>query len=312
MRKIIRLFFLFLFMTACSPNNNKTLKVLFIAKTSNSDYHQLVIRGAENQARQMGIIMDVVAPEKEDDYETQREYLISVSESKKYNSILLAPNHSNQLINQIRDICNAGMSVLIVDTALDESNHNLINCNCGYVGTDNFLGGKLAARYIKKMLKQGNIVLVRGVHTHKTSIDREKGFMSEFEGSGKFNIISILPGVWDYNIAKTEYEKFVLKDKLKIDAVFAYNDPMIMGVSKYYEKEKTRPILVGYDGGLEVQQAILKNKVDASVVQTPEIMGMMAVKRLVSCNMSKEKNIFLTPVTLITASRKLTTMEFLD
>jgi ABC-type sugar transport system substrate-binding protein len=305
------LLFFFVFIIACGSTKKDSFRVLFITKDLNSDYHKLTIKGAEVKSKQLGVSLDVFAPKNENDYEMQRRYLAKAANSGKYDAILLAPNHSGKMKKELVDICKSKMKMVIIDTDLDSDLKNTLNCNCGYVGTDNFLGGRLAAKYIKSRIQKGNIVLVRGGDGHKTSIDREKGFVSEIDQNQNFKIINFLSGQWEYKVAKESFEDFLKNNSNKIDAVFAYNDPMILAISEHYKIKEDRPLLVGYDGSFEVQQAILKNLIDASIVQVPEMMGEIAIKTLKNCSTPLGEAV-LTPVSVITASRKLTTLEFLD
>ncbi len=295
-------------------NSEKKLRVLFITKSATSNYHKLVAQGAMDQAKQEDIALDVVAPAAESDYDIQKQYIIDAIKTAKYQAVMLAPNHSKNLLEEINALCDAHIKVIIIDTPIDKVTSSPIKCDCGYVGTNNFLGGQLAAKYIKTRINGGNIVVIRGIHSHNTSIDRENGFVDEISKDKKFKIIAQLPGRWLYNESNKVYSK-ILKENIKVDAVFAYSDPMALGVAAHYKSSKKRPIIVGYNGDLDAQQAILKDKMDASVTQTPETMGRVGLKKLKLCHKYGKKDQespFLIPVNIITSAKTLTTLKNFD
>ena len=171
------------------------------------------------------------------------------------------------------------------------------------------MGGKLAAQFIAKKIKTGNVVLIRGVASHRTSIDREKGFLEGIKQYPSIKVIAILNGEWHPDIAIGALKKFQNRSTVNIDAIFAYNDPMVLAIAEQIKGENPRPILVGYNGDKDVQKAILSGKIDASVVQTPELMGRRAVEALLHCH---RDSVTLTPVSIVTVTRTLATFSKID
>jgi ribose transport system substrate-binding protein len=158
-------------------------------------------------------------------------------------------------------------------------------------------------------LRGGDILMMRGNHTQKTSIDREKGFLAEIRKSDQFNISSYLSGYWEIEPAFNAISTYMKTSHKMPDAVFAYSDSMAIGVSRYFQSKgfKQRPLIVGVDGVLLGQQAVLEGRIDASVVQAPEVMGETALNELTKCIHGKqtESAVRLTPVTLLKANRTL-------
>lgn len=296
---------------SCDDEKRMQMKFAYITKTLANDYHRLVAKGTKEEANRLNVHLEVFAPESEDDYQYQQQ-IIDTLKNNKFDALLLAPNHSSLLLPNLARLT---IPFIVVDTPLSENSEAGLTNNCGYVGTDNLLGGKLAAQYISSKLKEGNIVLIRGVHTHRTSLDREKGFLDELEKHSGFNIIAHLDGQWLGNIAITEYKKFLKRSNKPVGAVFAYNDLMAKSVADFYKGRTDRPIIIGFNGSVEAQKAILDNAMDASVIQTPETMGKQALKKIVECvnfGRANNKRIYLTPVALIRATRSLTTISTLE
>jgi ABC-type sugar transport system substrate-binding protein len=97
----------------------------------------------------------------------------------------------------------------------------------------------------------------------------------------------------------------------KVVAIFAYNDLMALGAADFYEGKKDRPIIVGFDGLAEAQSAILSGSIDATIVQTPDLMGETAVKLLSRCVKENKypQEMHLTHVSLLKATRILTSIS---
>ena len=72
----------------------------------------------------------------------------------------------------------------------------------------------------------------------------------------------------------------LLDEGLKVDAVFAHNDNMILGLIDAYETAGIGlpPVLVGFDGIETAIRYIKKGKLSATVAQRPDIMGKLAVE----------------------------------
>ncbi len=227
---------------------------------------------------------------------------------------MLAPNDSMALIKDVGHIDAADIRFILIDTPLADTveTRHLTN-DCGFVGTNNLLAGRLAAEFIANQISSGGIVLVRGNHQHQSSVDRETGFVGEIEKHSKLHIIRKLNGWWETEGAFSAYSDFMRTYKQPVRAVFAYNDPMAIGVSRYYDlnTRKPRAIIVGVDGVLLGQRAVLEQKISASVVQSPEVMGKIGLRQLVNCltERASKKEQTLTPVTLLNARLTLERMD---
>ena len=75
----------------------------------------------------------------------------------------------------------------------------------------------------------------------------------------------------------------LLKQGLAVDAIFAHNDEMILGVIEAFEAAQ-RPlpaVLVGFDATAEAVQAVKHKQLTATIAQQPEDMGWHAIQTAV-------------------------------
>ncbi len=298
--------------SAChsAPEKSIGIQIAYIAKIPQESFHDGILNGIQKTASKLRIQVDFFPAESQQDVQTQKYRLQEIARNKNYEGVILAPNDSQALLDDVRALDDAGIWFILVDTPLLElPTGGTPAHNCGFVGTDNVLAGRLAARFASSELSKGNILMMRGNHKHRSSIDREKGFLEEIAKYPQFKITSYVSGYWETEAAFNATSDYMKHPTKLPDVVFAYSDPMAVGVSTYFlSKEiKQRPIIIGVDGVLLGQQSILEGKIDASVVQAPEVMGETALKNLVTCinNNHSEHIEILTPVTLLKASKTL-------
>jgi ABC-type sugar transport system substrate-binding protein len=128
-----------------------------------------------------------------------------------------------------------------------------------------------------------------------------------------FKVLPSLKGLWEEDTAFHAFANYARSSSARVDAIFAYNDPMALGVARYFDEHPRlkRPLIIGVDGVLVGQRGVLAGKLSASVVQSPEVMGKIGVRNLMSCISENrfEKTIVLTPVALLKPGLALETME---
>lgn len=294
-----------------TAQNRQDQRFAYIAKQQQQSFHDGIVNGIKKEMAKQHVEVDVFYAADQKDIDSQKQFLRTIAREKKYAGVMICPNSSSALIEEIQALDTAGIPYLFIDTALNETpeTKGLVS-NCGYVGTDNFLVGKMALQFIAEKIAKGNIVMMRGIHTHRSSIDREVGFMEELQHHTQFSVSSFLAGDWATDPAYHAFAQFMATNTTPIHAVFSYNDHMAIGISRYYEGHPTlpRPILVGVDGTVVGQRGLLEKRIDAIVVQATELMGIEGLKRIIRCAAVRpiEKKDVPTPVTIITTT---TTME---
>lgn len=289
-------------------------RIAYIAKLDHETFHDGIAKGVREEAATRQIEVDIFYGASQQDVEGQKNFIQDIIRSGKYTGVMLAPNDSEALIEDVENLDHMGMPFILIDTPLtDNDRTRSMKHDCGFVGTNNVLGGRLSAQFVASQLSSGKILLMRGNHKHQSSIDRENGFLAEIETTGKFTIMPPVQGWWEEETAYQNFFQYMKTATDLPDAVFAYNDPMALGVARYYDQhtELKRPIIIGVDGVLAGQRGILEKRISASVVQSPEIMGRIGVRNLLSCIEENryDKNIVLTPVTLLKPGFALETME---
>jgi ribose transport system substrate-binding protein len=116
-----------------------------------------------------------------------------------------------------------------------------------YVAGDNTAFGKLAAEYLAKRLNgKGNIVALRGM---PTAIDNERvnAFNEEIKKYPGIKVLDAKYGNWNRDDAFKVMQDYLTRFK-QIDAVWASDDDMAIGVLKAIEQAKRTDIKEVFGG----------------------------------------------------------------
>jgi ribose transport system substrate-binding protein len=175
-----------------SANNSSTnkserkLRIAVIPKGTSHQFWKSVHAGAVSAARELGNV-DVLwkGPETEADTAGQ----ISVMKNfitNHVDGIVLAPNHSQALVDVVSEANAEKIPVAIFDSGLG-AGPSLV---C-YVATDNLKGGQLAAqRLAEAMGKQGKVILLRYKEGSESTEQREKGFLDALSKEPGISVLS--------------------------------------------------------------------------------------------------------------------------
>ncbi|HBF36107.1 MAG TPA: ribose ABC transporter ATP-binding protein [Firmicutes bacterium] len=149
-----------------------------------------------------------------------------------------------------------------------------------YIGSDNYLAGKLDGEYMVKRLKgKGNVVIING--TPITSIiQRVQGVKDVLAKNPGIKVVAEQNG--ETNETKSmEIMENVLQSQHKIDAVFGANDPTGLGALAAVETagRQKEMFILGVDGSPNGVDAIKKGKAFvATAAQFPGEIGRQGVQ----------------------------------
>ena len=131
-------------------------------------YWDVVKKGAEDAAKELGVKVMVFMPQKEDipqQIETVETWI-----SMGFKGIAVAPSDPEALVKPINSAMGKGIPVITIDT--DSPNSNRI---C-YIGTDNYTAGRVAGEEMAKILKgKGRVAIATGSLTAMNSLERMRG-----------------------------------------------------------------------------------------------------------------------------------------
>ena len=188
----------------------------------------------------------------------------------KINALVILPFDSASLTNPVQQVKNKGVYVTVVDRGLTNP-----AAQDAYVAGDNVAFGRLAAEYFGKHLNgKGNIVVLRGM---PTTVDNERvdAFNEEIKKYPEIKVLDAKYGNWNRDDAFKVMQDYLTRFK-QIDAVWAADDDMEIGVQKAIEQARRTDIrqIVGGGGAKFAVKKIMDGDklVQADVSYSPRFM----------------------------------------
>ncbi len=278
-------------------------RIALVLKTANNPFFIDMQKGAEEAAKKLGVTLIVQAAEREVDVEKQMQIIENLIQTRVA-ALCVTPSGSREIVPAIEKANRAGIPVVIVDTRVDaktmsESKGKIAT----FIGSDNYEGGRLAGEYIaKKLGGKGKVAVLEGIPGHETGDSRLKGFREALKAAPGIEIVASQTANWERDQGFNVFQN-ILQSHPEIQAVFACSDLMALGaVEAIAAAKKTGQItVVGFDASDEARQAILKGTMDATVAQSPAMMGALAVENAYRLTRGEPvKDEFVVPIKLIT------------
>ena len=172
----------------------------------------------------------------------QANQLQDLVSATKINALVVFPFESAALTKPVAQVKAKGVYVTVVDRGLTDT-----SAQDAYVAGDNTAFGKIPAEYLAKALGgKGNIVALRGI---ATTLDNER--MDAFNGVLKsypdIKLLDAKYGNWNRDDAFKVMQDYLTRFK-EIDAVWAADDDMAVGVLKAIDQAKRSDIKIVFGG----------------------------------------------------------------
>ena len=160
----------------------------------------------------------------------------------KINALVIFPFESAALTKPVAQVKAKGAYVTVVDRGLTDT-----SAQDAYVAGDNTAFGRIPAEYIVKALGgKGNVVALRGI---ATTLDNERmdAFNAGLKGSPDIKLLDAKYANWNRDDAFKVTQDYLTRFK-QIDAIWAADDDMAVGVLKAIEQAKRTDIKVVFGG----------------------------------------------------------------
>jgi ribose transport system substrate-binding protein len=212
----------------------------------------------------------------------------------KINTLVIFPFESAALTKPVAQVKGKGVYVTVVDRGLTDP-----SAQDAYVSGDNTAFGRIPAEYLVKALNgKGNIVALRGI---PTTIDNERmdAFNAVIKKSPDIKVLDAKHGNWNRDDAFKVMQDFLTRFK-QIDAVWAADDDMAVGVLKAIEQAKRKDIKIVFGGAgmKEMVKTLMDGSnpmIQANVSYSPKFIY-DAIKLTAEARLKGEK---LPPTTII-------------
>ncbi|WET40293.1 substrate-binding domain-containing protein [Citrobacter enshiensis] len=160
----------------------------------------------------------------------------------KMNTLVIFPFESATLTKPVAQVKEKGVYVTVVDRGLTDT-----KAQDAYVAGDNTAFGKLPAEYLAKAMNgKGELVALRGI---PTTLDNERfdAFTAVIKQHPEMKILDAKYGNWNRDDAFKVMQDFLTRYK-HIDAVWAADDDMAVGVLKAIDQAKRDDIKIVFGG----------------------------------------------------------------
>lgn len=284
------------------------LVVAVIPKSTGAEFWENVEAGAREAAGELGAEMKWEGPLVETEIAEQNKIIENMI-NLGVDGIALAPLNPVAMRRSVKSAVDAGIPVVIFDSAVDGDAH------ASFVATHNKGGGALGAEHIVKSLgdQKGRVMLMRFIQGTASTENRAEGFLEAVRAAG----LEVVADVYAEQAtvegckvpAANTLERFIRDGKLRVDGIFACNDRATLGMLDALEDLRKSGVevnvtFVGFDFTPRLVESLREGKIDALVVQNPRKMGYLAVKTLVRHLRGEKVEPFIdTGVELVTKGR---------
>ncbi len=160
--------------------------IVFIPKSTSATFYLLLVKGAQDKAKELGYTIDYQGPATEADIAAQVDLVRNVIKRKPA-GILLAALDSKALIPPVEEAMAAGIPVAMVDSGIDS------DVPIASIITDQYAGGFMAGEQLAKLLEQKGLVADHGIQAGSVSAGRSKGFQAAI---AQYPNMKALPTQW--------------------------------------------------------------------------------------------------------------------
>jgi len=255
-------------------------RVALVLKTLNNPFFIDMQKGAQEAAARLGVDLVVQAAEREVDVDKQMQIIENLIQTG-VQALCITPSGSKEVVTAIAKANAAKIPVVIVDTRVDVAAATEAGIRLdGFVGSDNYEGGKVAGEYLIQLTGgKARVGLLEGIPGHETGDSRLKGFHEAVKNAPGVKVVASQTANWERDQGFTVFQN-MLQAHPEIDALFACSDMMALGaVEAIAAAGKTGKVrVIGFDAVDDARKAIAAGTMLGSVAQFPSEMGRLAVE----------------------------------
>ncbi|WP_233193092.1 ABC transporter substrate-binding protein [Acidimangrovimonas sediminis] len=255
-------------------------EIAVIVKTTNSNYWQNVKKGADAALKgQSKYTMSFDGPSAESQIADEVN-MVENAINRGVSGILLAPSDPDSLVPAVKKAFEAGIPVVIIDSALSKSGDKYYQ---SFLSTDNCAAGELVAkRMIKDAGDTGKIAIMSYVPGVGSEIGRVGCFTKYVKAHSRLSIVGPYYSQSQMSTALNQTTD-VLSANPDLVGIFGANEPTAVGMGRALVQsgKAGKLVALGFDGNKDEQQFIKDGVLQATAVQGSFQMGDMGVKTLI-------------------------------
>ncbi len=259
------------------------LSITMIAKGSQQEYWQAVMKGAQKAAQDYNVIVSFEGPENESMVSEQVE-MLSAALARNPSALCIAALDSTAVIPLLQKAKAAKIPVIGFDSGVDSP------IAVTTAATDNAAAAALAADKMAALIGgSGKVGLIVKDGTSRTAVDRRDGFLRAMK-KWHSRIEVIGPQYSGGDVLKsTEIAKAMIQANPDIRGIIAGDEASAIGVVKAVQGFDLagKLVVIGYDSGSAQIDAIRSGVMAGAVTQDPIRIGYLAVEAAVRVIMGR-------------------------
>jgi ribose transport system substrate-binding protein len=248
--------------------------ITLVPKAMDSEFWLELAEGARTAAaKRPDVRLQVIAPEREVNID-QQVSILEEQARRGVSALVVAPASSARVRAALDLAADRGIPVVFVDS--DAPFPRKVT----YVGTDNRIGGELAARVLAEAVgARGEVALIHGVPGNSSQDDRAAGFVDALGRHPGLKLVAHQPANSERALGLTVMES-LLASHPALAGVFATNDQMALGAVEAVEARGLhgRVHIVGFDATEEAVRATMAGRMAGTIAQSPHLMGQRGVE----------------------------------
>jgi len=250
----------------------KRYKMVFIVKSMDNPFWNMMIEGAQMAAKDLGIEVKGLAPIKPNNVEEQIR-MMEDAITAKMDAIIVVPSDSKGIIPGIEKANRAGIPVFTSNTRAFGGKF------IGFAGAPNEEAAYLVAKaFLETLGGKGNVIVLEGVPGAQTAIDRKAGVDRAIKEFPNVKVLSSQTAKFS-RVEGMRVMENLLQQFPKIDAVVATNDEMALGAIEAIDAVKRlKDIKVsGFDGNDDAIKSVSEGRLVITGAQRPDAQAYWSV-----------------------------------
>ena len=280
--------------------------VYLISKSSTTEFWKSVFAGANAAKSEYNVDLTILAPETEEEYEVQNDYIRQAIESRADAIVFSAISYTGNA-EAINEAVAAGIRVVVIDCDVDSDGVSV------RIGTDNVAAGRMTGEAAMNA-EEGDVVLgiVNCFVETQNCQERERGLREALLGDARVKGIYVVNVPTDAEQAKLAAER-LLQEHPEINVLVGFNEPLAVGVAEAVDElgltGQVRAI--SFDTNMRCIELMQTGAVSALIVQNPYAMGYLGVEKAWQTLQGEkfDANTLIDTATQIVTKENMFTME---
>ncbi len=244
-------------------------KIALITMDSIDQHWVKLNEGAQAEAAAVGVEVTFMSPNTKDD--AQQIECVNNAVAGGYNAIIVAANGPDAISSALKEAQAAGVKIVYVDSPANVE-------AVATFSTDNQAAGKTAgetmlAALTEKGITEGSIGIVNVNAATDSTVKREAGFRSAFEGTA-FTLLETQYGEGDAAKSQTIAENYITQG---VVGIFGCNEGSTTGTGNAIKASGLDIVGVGFDKSDAILNLIDDGYLLATMAQNPDVMGKLGV-----------------------------------